>query len=153
MKVHHDEGVATHIDPEPCAGIREDDGEASVGERTGQPLSRENWINPGADAVDNAEGNTGGCVTASARATRRGRRPLYEAFEVKRYFTAFFTFFIPVSLFDSESRFFAPTRTFRRPARAGAVKADRRSALTSRSIVSRPSLDRPEHGGTLVVSG
>ena len=78
---------------------------------------------------------------------------LYEAFEVKRYFTAFFTFFIPVSLFDSESRFFAPTRTFRRPARAGAVKADRRSALTSRSIVSRPSLDRPEHGGTLVVSG
>ena len=27
---------------------------------------------------------------------------MYEAFEVKRYFTAFFTFFIPVSLFDSE---------------------------------------------------
>ena len=75
MKVHHDEGVATHIGPEPCAGVREDDGEASVGERIGQPLSRENWINPGADAVDNAEGNTGGCVTASARATRRGRRP------------------------------------------------------------------------------
>jgi hypothetical protein len=75
VKVHHDEGVATHIDPEPCAGIREDDGEASVGERTGQPLSRENWTNPGADAVDNAEGDTGGCVTASARATRRGRRP------------------------------------------------------------------------------
>ena len=56
MKVHRDEGVATHIDPEPCVGIREDDGEASVGERTGQPLSRENWINPGANAVDNAEG-------------------------------------------------------------------------------------------------
>ena len=83
----------------------------------------------------------------------RTGRALYEAFEVKRYFTAVFTFLIPVSLFDSESRFFAPTRTFRRPARAGAIKAGRRSALTSRSIVSRPSLDRPEHGGTLVVSG
>jgi hypothetical protein len=77
-------------------------------------------------------------------------RALYEAFEVKRYFTAFFTFFIPVSLFDSESRFFAPTHTCWKSARAGAVKAGRRSALISRSIVSRPS---PEHGGTLVVSG
>jgi hypothetical protein len=44
---------------------------------------------------------------------------LYEAFEVKRYFTAFFTFFIPVSLFDSESRFFAPTHTCWKSARAG----------------------------------
>ena len=78
---------------------------------------------------------------------------LYEAFEVKHYFTAFFTFFIPVSLFDSESRFFAPTHTCWKSARAGAVKAGRRSALTSRSIVSRLSLDSPEHGGTLVVSG
>ena len=32
---------------------------------------------------------------------------LYEAFQVKRYFTAIFTFFISVSLFDLESRFFA----------------------------------------------
>ena len=78
---------------------------------------------------------------------------LYGAFEVKHYFTAFSTFFIPVSLFDLESRFFAPTHTCWKSARAGAVKAGRRSALTSRSIVSRPSLDSPEHGGTLVVSG
>ena len=78
---------------------------------------------------------------------------LYGAFEVKHYFTAFFTFFIPVSLFDLESRFFAPTHTCWKSARAGAVKAGRRSALASRSIVSRPSLDSPEHGGTLVVSG
>ena len=78
---------------------------------------------------------------------------LYGAFEVKHYFTAFFTFFISVSLFDSESRFFAPTHTCWKSARAGAVKAGRRSALTSRSIVSRLSLDSPEHGGTLVVSG
>ena len=75
MKVHHDEGVAIHIDPEPCAGLREDDGEASVGERTGQPLSRERSLIPGADAVDNAEGDADGCVSASARTARRGRRP------------------------------------------------------------------------------
>jgi len=41
VKVPHDEGLATHIGPEPCAGNREDVGEASVGERAGQPLSRE----------------------------------------------------------------------------------------------------------------
>ena len=41
MKVRYDEGVAIHIGPEPCVGVREDAGEASVGERIGQPLSRE----------------------------------------------------------------------------------------------------------------
>ena len=41
MKVLCDEGVANHIGPEPCAGIREGVGEASVGEHVGQPLSRE----------------------------------------------------------------------------------------------------------------
>lgn len=41
MRVHYDEGVATHVGPEPCAGLREEVGEASVGERIGQPLSRE----------------------------------------------------------------------------------------------------------------
>ncbi len=76
-----------------------------------------------------------------------------EAFEVKHYFTAFSTSFITVSLFDLESRFFAPTHTCWKPARAGAVKAGRRSALASPSFVSRPRLDRPEHGGTLVVVG
>ena len=35
MQVHYDEGVANHIGPEPCAGIREDVGEASAGERAG----------------------------------------------------------------------------------------------------------------------
>jgi hypothetical protein len=44
VQVRHDEGAAIRIVPEPCAGIREDDGEASAGARTGQPLSRENWI-------------------------------------------------------------------------------------------------------------
>src|SRR5207342_2491791 len=52
-----------------------------------------------------------------------------------------------------ESRFFAPTHTYRRPARTGAVKAGRGSALAACSVVSRPRLDSPEHGGTLVVVG
>jgi hypothetical protein len=57
VQVHYDEGIANHIGPEPCAGIREDVGEASVGERTGQPLSRDRKLIPGADAVCVAEGN------------------------------------------------------------------------------------------------
>ena len=75
MRVHYDEGVANHIGPEPCAGVREDVGEASAGDRIGQPLSREIDVIPGADAVRLAEGNTDGCATASARPARRGRRP------------------------------------------------------------------------------
>ena len=47
MQVHYDEGVAIHIGPEPCAVIREGGGEASVGEGTGQPLSREIYAIPG----------------------------------------------------------------------------------------------------------
>src|SRR6266496_4863650 len=75
VKVHCDEGVATHIGPEPCADIREDTGEASVGERIGQPSSREKYFSPSADVLINAEGNTERCDIASARPTRRGRRP------------------------------------------------------------------------------
>lgn len=44
MKVSHDEGLATRIGPEPCAGTREDVSEASVGERAGQPLSRDSLL-------------------------------------------------------------------------------------------------------------
>ena len=74
MQVHYDEGIANHIGPEPCAGIREDVGEASVGERAGQPLSRDRKLIPGADAVRVAEGNMSKSANASAWATRRGRR-------------------------------------------------------------------------------
>jgi len=56
VKVRHDEGVANHIGPEPCVGVRKDVDEASVGEGIGQPLSHE-IRNPGADAVSKAEGN------------------------------------------------------------------------------------------------
>ena len=75
MRVHRDEGVANHIGPEPCAGIREDVGEASVGERMGQPLSPERVAIPGADAVQGAEGHTTERAIASALSARRGRRP------------------------------------------------------------------------------
>lgn len=73
VQVHYDEGIASHIGPEPCAGHREVVGEASVGERMGQPLSRDRYI-PGADAVQYAEGNTAGRAFASAPTTRRGLR-------------------------------------------------------------------------------
>jgi hypothetical protein len=75
VRVRRNEGVATHIGPKPCAGIREDVGEASAGERIGQPLSRESVISQGADAVTYAEGNTTGHVSASIQSTLRGLRP------------------------------------------------------------------------------
>ena len=74
VPLHRDEGIANRIDPEPCAGIREDVGEASAGERAAQPLSRDRKLVPGADAVCVAEGNMPKSVIASAWVTRRGRR-------------------------------------------------------------------------------
>ena len=47
MEVHYDEGIASHIGPESCAGVREGAGEALTGEHAGQPLSRESpcfWV-------------------------------------------------------------------------------------------------------------
>ena len=74
MQVHHDEGVANRIDPESCANIREDIGEALTGERIGQPLSRESTLILGADVVPVTEGNTDGRDNASAQTARRGLR-------------------------------------------------------------------------------
>ena len=76
MQVRHDEGVATRIGPELCAAIREGGGEASAGERIGQPLSHESSFVPSADAVTKAEGNTAGRASASARdrSPRDGQR-------------------------------------------------------------------------------
>jgi len=61
VEVHYDEGIASHIGPESCAGVREGAGEALTGEHTGQPLSRESAIS-GADSVKNVEGKTTGRV-------------------------------------------------------------------------------------------
>ena len=41
MQVRNDEGVAIHIGPEPCVGIREGAGEASAGERIGKAIRRD----------------------------------------------------------------------------------------------------------------
>ena len=65
MQVHYDEGIANHIGPEPCTGFREGAGEASAGDRIGQPSSREIDVILGADAVLLAEGNMDGRVIAS----------------------------------------------------------------------------------------
>ena len=69
MQVRYDEGVANHIGPEPCVVVREGGGEASVGERAGQPLSRERSLVPGADAV------TSGRQHGRARHRERPDRP------------------------------------------------------------------------------
>ena len=74
MKVRHGEGVAIHTDPESCGARREARVEALTGECIGQPLSRESLLR-GADAVETAEGNTEGGVTASRPTTPRGLRP------------------------------------------------------------------------------
>ena len=75
MQVRCNEGVAIHIGPESCGGIREDVVEALTGERTGQPLSRESVIVPEADVVIITEGNMGERAIASAFPLRRGLRP------------------------------------------------------------------------------
>ena len=74
MQVLCDEGIAIHIGPEPCAGVREGVGEASAGGRAGQPLSRDRKLVPGADAVCVAEGDMFRRDSASVWMARRGRR-------------------------------------------------------------------------------
>lgn len=75
VRVHNDEGSASHIDPKPCACLREELREASAGKCTGQPLScdRHNKVR-GADDVVVSEGNTLERVNASSQAAPRGRR-------------------------------------------------------------------------------
>ena len=75
MQVPYDEGVATHIDPESCGGIREDVAEALTGESIGQPLSRESTIFPEAHVFETTEGTMGERAIASAFPLRRGLRP------------------------------------------------------------------------------
>jgi hypothetical protein len=74
VQVRYDEGVATHIDPEPCVDVREGGSEASARERIGQPLSPAKIHIPGADTIAKVEGDSDRRVTASAWMTRRGRR-------------------------------------------------------------------------------
>src|SRR4051794_825735 len=75
VQVHRDEGVAIHIDPEPCEGSCEAVVEASAGARAGQPWSHDRVSIPGADTLQYVEGNIPQPVTARAAGIRRGRRP------------------------------------------------------------------------------
>jgi hypothetical protein len=52
-----------------------------------------------------------------------------------------------------KSRFFAPTRSVAKPARAGAVKVGRDTNLSTSFGLARPYLDSSEHGGTLDAVG
>ena len=74
MQVPDNKDPANHVVPESCGSHREVRREALTGVRIGQPLSRDRNVVPGAHAVPKAEGNTSGCVIASAPTTRRGRR-------------------------------------------------------------------------------
>lgn len=75
MEVRCNEGLATHVGPEPCMFTREGKDEASAGESAGQPLSRERLYIPSADAVRQAEGQATTCVNASELSNGRGLRP------------------------------------------------------------------------------
>jgi hypothetical protein len=66
VQVHHDEGVANHIDPESCVAVREGICEALTGECIGQPLSRESHLLLGVDVVPLTEDNTDERDIASA---------------------------------------------------------------------------------------
>jgi hypothetical protein len=75
VQVPDNKEVANHVVPESCASHREVRREALTGVRIGQPLSHDSFRIPSADAVLSAEGNTAVRAIASARSTRRGRRP------------------------------------------------------------------------------
>ena len=58
MKEPYGEGLASHTGPEPCAGVREDTGEALAGANTGQVSSCEINLSGMPTPFTQAEGNT-----------------------------------------------------------------------------------------------
>jgi hypothetical protein len=75
VQVPHNKDLASHVVLESCATYREVRREALTEVCIGQPSSHDSLLIPGADAVLRAEGNTSERDSASARKTRRGRRP------------------------------------------------------------------------------
>jgi hypothetical protein len=63
VKVHYDEGVAIRIGPEPCVDVRENVGEASAGERIGQPLSRESYISRAPTSLSSRKAKRAGTIS------------------------------------------------------------------------------------------
>ena len=72
---------------------------------------------------------------------------------VKRFVGAFSIFFRSVSLFDSESRFSAPTHRCAEPSRAGAVKDGRRAGHANHQSLPGRSLMVPSTRACLWGSG
>ena len=75
MKEPYKKGVATHLDPESCAGRRKVMGEALTGALVGWVLSSEIRLVRGADVLESTEGNTARIVTARSVPAPRSRRP------------------------------------------------------------------------------
>jgi hypothetical protein len=75
MKEPYIEGVATRDDPESCAVVRKDAGEALTGAHAGRVLGREIKTSGRPTLLTEAEGNTLDSVNARHRVLPRGRRP------------------------------------------------------------------------------
>ena len=75
MKDSYDEGIASHTGPESCGAAREGGVEALTGESAGRVFSRESNLLRDADAVGEAEGNTGRTDIARCDGVPRGQRP------------------------------------------------------------------------------
>ena len=75
MKESHTEGLATHGDPESCAGGREAASEVLTGAHSGSVLSREIRVFGAPTLLSEAEGDVSGSGIASFRMAPRGRRP------------------------------------------------------------------------------
>ena len=75
MQVPDSEDLANHVGPESCVAHREVRLEALTAERIGQLLNHDRLLIPGADTFRTVEGSTFWRAIASARTTRRGRRP------------------------------------------------------------------------------
>jgi hypothetical protein len=75
VRVHNDEGPASHIDPKPCMATREGRREASVGGCIGQPLSRDSHLSGVPTAFRCRKATRFDSVTASDQTTPRGQRP------------------------------------------------------------------------------
>jgi hypothetical protein len=75
VQVHCDERVAIYISPEPCAGLREDVGEASAGECIGQVMEPRKELHPGCRRRSYCGRQNERRRYASIRSIRRGQRP------------------------------------------------------------------------------
>jgi hypothetical protein len=83
MKEPYTEGLATHGDPESCAGGARDEpkaaGEALTGACTGRAIEPRNLFLRSVGAVSPRVGNTTSSASASSKLAPRGQRPLASA--------------------------------------------------------------------------